>query len=139
MNAIKMAVKFHELYEKYAPEYGYETKDATKVFNASSPNGKLMIRVCREIISDHEQAMREKDAYIDKMHGHKFSHRCHAGMMATITDQAEQIAALKAEFVEADRLYHLGNPSQVHDVIHVALKEDLANKTPVVTGEGGKG
>lgn len=49
MNAIKLAVLFHELYEKFAPEYGYETKDETKVFNASAPNGQLMIRVCREI------------------------------------------------------------------------------------------
>jgi hypothetical protein len=49
MNAIKLAVLFHELYEKYAPEYGYETKDETKIFKAQTPNGQLMIRVCREI------------------------------------------------------------------------------------------
>jgi len=49
MNAIKLAILFHELYEKYAPDYGYETKEGTKIFNASTPNGKLMIRVCREI------------------------------------------------------------------------------------------
>lgn len=61
MNAIKLAVKFHELYEKYAPEYGYETKETTKVFNASSPNGKLMIRVCREIVADHLAALAEKE------------------------------------------------------------------------------
>ena len=49
MNAIKLAILFHELCEKYAPDYGYETKEGTKIFNASTPNGKLMIRVCREI------------------------------------------------------------------------------------------
>ena len=49
MNAIKLAILFHELYEKYAPEYGYKTRNKTKVFNATTPNGKLMIRVCREI------------------------------------------------------------------------------------------
>jgi hypothetical protein len=49
MNAIKLATLFHELYEQYAPEYGYETKNETKVFKAYTPNGKLMIRVCREI------------------------------------------------------------------------------------------
>lgn len=49
MNAIKLAILFHELYEKYAPEYGYETREQSKVFQAHTPNGKLMIRVCREI------------------------------------------------------------------------------------------
>ena len=49
MNAIKLAILFHELYEKHAHEYGYETKDETKIFKAYTPNGKLMIRVCREI------------------------------------------------------------------------------------------
>jgi hypothetical protein len=49
MNAIKLAILFHELYEKHAPEFGYETKDETKIFKANTPNGKLMIKVCREI------------------------------------------------------------------------------------------
>ncbi len=49
MNPIRLAILFHELYEKYAPEYGYETNQATKIFQANTPNGKLMIRVCREI------------------------------------------------------------------------------------------
>ena len=48
MNAIKMAIMFYKLHEELAPEYEYETKD-TKIFNASTPNGKLMIRVCREM------------------------------------------------------------------------------------------
>lgn len=49
MNAIKLAILFHTLYEEFAPEYGYETNDETKIFKAHTPNGKLMIRVCREI------------------------------------------------------------------------------------------
>ena len=49
MNAIKLAILFHELYEEFAPEYGHETKDETKEFKAYTPNGRLMIRVCREL------------------------------------------------------------------------------------------
>jgi hypothetical protein len=49
VNAVKLAVLFHKLYEKHAPEYGYDTKNETKIFKAHTPNGKLMIRVCREI------------------------------------------------------------------------------------------
>jgi hypothetical protein len=49
MDPVKLAVLFHDLYEQYAPEYGYETKEETRVFNPSSQNGRLMLRVCREI------------------------------------------------------------------------------------------
>jgi hypothetical protein len=49
MNSIKLAILFHDLYGQYAPEYGYKTKEETKIFKAHTPNGKLMIRVCREI------------------------------------------------------------------------------------------
>jgi hypothetical protein len=49
ISAIKLAVKLHEIYEQLAPKFGYETRNKTKAFNASTPNGKLMIEVCREI------------------------------------------------------------------------------------------
>ena len=49
ISAIKLAVKFHETYERLAPEFGYETRKDTKLFDASSKNGKLMIAVCREM------------------------------------------------------------------------------------------
>lgn len=47
--AIRLAVLFHETYERLAPQYGYETRPETRVFDASSQNGKLMIAVCREL------------------------------------------------------------------------------------------
>ena len=50
ISAIKVAVFMHEKYEELAPSYGYETKDETKVFKAYTPNGKLMIAVCRELL-----------------------------------------------------------------------------------------
>ena len=49
ISAIKLAVTFHEVYERLAPKFGYKTKEETKIFNASTPNGKLMIEVCREM------------------------------------------------------------------------------------------
>ena len=45
------ARKFHDLYEKLAPKYGYETREDTKEFDPESPNGKLMTEVCNEIIT----------------------------------------------------------------------------------------
>lgn len=45
----ELARRFHETYERLAPEYGYETREDTKAFDPESPNGKLMIAVCKEI------------------------------------------------------------------------------------------
>ena len=50
--AVLMAEKFHEKYERLAPLFGYETRDETKLFDPESPNGKLMIAVCSEIINE---------------------------------------------------------------------------------------
>jgi len=49
ISPIKLAVVFHGIYERLAPAFGYETREETRVFDASSPNGKLMIEVCREM------------------------------------------------------------------------------------------
>jgi hypothetical protein len=43
---------FHEAYERLAPQYGYETRPETKVFDATSPNGQLMIAVMTEISAE---------------------------------------------------------------------------------------
>ena len=51
MTALELAIKFHETYERLAPEYGYETRKETKQFNPDSANGKLMIAVCQELIN----------------------------------------------------------------------------------------
>lgn len=50
LNAEQLANLFHETYESLAPSYGYETRPETKVFNPESPNGKLMIAVCTEVL-----------------------------------------------------------------------------------------
>ena len=54
------ARQFHNLYEKYAPEFSYETRKDTKEFDPKSPNGQLMIKVCNEIISQAEKRGEER-------------------------------------------------------------------------------
>lgn len=49
MNGLELAKKFHEVYERLAPQFGYETRTETRAFNPDSPNGRLMIAVCQEI------------------------------------------------------------------------------------------
>jgi len=44
-----LARKFHETYERLAPQFGYETRAETRKFSPLSTNGMLMIAVCAEI------------------------------------------------------------------------------------------
>ena len=44
-------LKFHNTYERLAPNYGYETRKDTKEFDFNSNNGKLMYATVSEIIS----------------------------------------------------------------------------------------
>lgn len=48
----KLAEKFHDHYERLAPYYGYSTRTETRVFNPQTPNGHLMIAVCRELVKE---------------------------------------------------------------------------------------
>lgn len=50
---LSLAVKLHGTYERLAPQYGYETRQETREFDARTPNGRLMIAVCREVMADH--------------------------------------------------------------------------------------
>jgi hypothetical protein len=49
MNAIELARVFHEAYERLAPEFGYRTREETRRFDPETPNGRLMVAVCREV------------------------------------------------------------------------------------------
>lgn len=52
MNGLDLAVLFHETYERLAPNFGYETRPETRQFNPESPNGRLMVAVCTEILEN---------------------------------------------------------------------------------------
>lgn len=50
ITAEELAVRFHDTYEALAPSFGYETREDTRQFDPSTPNGKLMIAVCEKIL-----------------------------------------------------------------------------------------
>ena len=56
----KLAILFHDTYERLAPAFGYETRNDTKIFNPNSPNGKLMIAVCKEIYKANKKSFTEE-------------------------------------------------------------------------------
>lgn len=51
VDAQLLAERFHETYERLAPDFGYETRPETRKFDPESPNGKLMIAVCAALAS----------------------------------------------------------------------------------------
>ena len=55
--AAKLALLFHNTYEKLAPSFSYETRQDTKEFDFKSNNGKLMVAVCAEILKWQQEQM----------------------------------------------------------------------------------
>jgi len=47
----KLAVIFHEAYERMAPHFGYATRTDTRKFDPTSPNGLLMVAVAAEVLA----------------------------------------------------------------------------------------
>lgn len=54
MRALELATKFHDTYQRLAPQFGYETRPETKVFNDSSPNGRLMVAVAHDLLASDD-------------------------------------------------------------------------------------
>lgn len=50
VSAHDLARRFHETYEKLAPEYGYNIRKETKSWDQYSPNGMLMQAVITEVM-----------------------------------------------------------------------------------------
>jgi hypothetical protein len=47
---LDLAKLFHETYDRMAPSFGCTTRSEPHQFNPDSPNGRLMIAVCEEIL-----------------------------------------------------------------------------------------
>jgi hypothetical protein len=55
LKAYEFALRFHEVYERLAPSFGYETRPETREFDPESKNGRLMIAVCDELLTTKEK------------------------------------------------------------------------------------
>jgi hypothetical protein len=60
LTPLDLAIRFHNIYERLAPDFGYETRTGTRDFNPETPNGKLMVAVCNEILRYHLGATQPK-------------------------------------------------------------------------------
>jgi len=50
---LELATRFHEAYERLAPSFGYKTREETRDFDPDTPNGRLMVAVCAEILGEN--------------------------------------------------------------------------------------
>ena len=64
----QIARQFHDVYERLALQFGYETREDTKVFDPQSKNGRLMIAVCAEVIGEIERERDEARAQYQTTH-----------------------------------------------------------------------
>lgn len=58
---IDIAQKFHDIYERLAPQFGYATRTDTRKFDPHSPNGKLMIATIHEILNKDGRNIQEME------------------------------------------------------------------------------
>ena len=68
--ALELAQKFHEVYERLAPKFSYETRKETRQFDPTTPNGRLMVAVCGELLQpavaqEQDALQRERQAFKD--------------------------------------------------------------------------
>jgi len=47
---LDLAELFHETYDRLAPDFGYTTQPETRDFRPDTPNGRLMIAVCGDVL-----------------------------------------------------------------------------------------
>jgi hypothetical protein len=82
-----LARQFHELYESYACEFAYETRQETRAFDPTTPNGRLMIAVCKEIADEINAALTaERDKF-------NIQEQQWLGENLILTDEIQQLRA----------------------------------------------
>ena len=57
--------QFHELYEELAPQFSYTTREDTRTFHPSSPNGRLMAAVCERLFARRARLL--TDAEVEEL------------------------------------------------------------------------
>jgi hypothetical protein len=118
----ELARLFHEVYERRAPEFGYETRPDTKEFDPHSRNGRLMIAVCAEVVGELRAKVAELETAFDKlstMHAFVCAERDEA---RTKVEELERLC-VNARGIIVDAIMH-GMPvtQQVADVRNGLVK-----------------
>ena len=92
--AEQLARLFHDTYERLAPQYGYETRDDTKQFDSTTPNGRLMIAVCGVVIDWHNKQIEE---VLDRLESERDSHDADTGC-------SDELGYIPLSAIQAERI-----------------------------------
>ncbi len=92
--AAKLALLFHNNYEKLAPSFGYETRQDTKEFDFKSNNGRLMVAVCSEVIKWQQEQDKNKFSEEDMMESFIEGYKQRAEKSDLIFDNASRMYAI---------------------------------------------
>jgi hypothetical protein len=94
---LKITELFHDTYETFAPAYGYETREDTKVFDPESKNGKLMMAVCGFVVKTLLKEERQRSIEMGRLSVLKdFDNMCKADGFIGFTE--EEWSAVKKFF-----------------------------------------
>lgn len=69
-----LARRFHEAYERLAKAHGYTTREETREFDPTSPNGQLMMAVCKELFGgmDYRELLKKYLSHVAEEEGTTF-------------------------------------------------------------------
>jgi hypothetical protein len=99
VDALQLAILFHDTYERLAPSYGYETRR----FDADSQNGRLMIATCAAILERLEMTkgeLREKHGTPEEFE--RAVWEAHSQLFVTTDEAVKAIGKYREEYAAAE-------------------------------------
>lgn len=84
--AVDLARKFHDNYERLAPQFGYETRLDTKQFDPLSPNGMLMTAVVAQVMYDVLSFLATAEKMLAEMPALEARHKVAEGVIGHYAD-----------------------------------------------------
>jgi hypothetical protein len=122
VRAERLAQQFHEAYERLAPQFGYQTREASAKpwADVPEPNRSLMIAVAAEVFEAAAPAIRQ--AAVNDERGRLQGH---------LADAHARAAGLEAQIRELLTLYR----EVIRDDIPPGVAEDLARFEETLEGK----
>lgn len=118
-----VARKFHDVYERLAPDFGYETRPDTRRFDPESPNGKLMIAVVREVVEPDIRHLDQTNARLQEEKESLIAERDHA-----LNRRRETSRILKTWQNHCDRVAKILGCFGMQDAVEDAAQNLIAER-----------
>lgn len=139
-DALALAIKFHDCYERLAPSFCYETRADTRKFDPESPNGRLMIAVIEEaFVRDLAAALEENRNLVRIIEDEKSMVPSLQSENCALLERAERAEADSAAVRELMNAYNLGGWTDAIGPMKRALKAEAERDAAVKDGANLRG